>query len=178
MLAFRGNALIGESEKRMHVDISMQGDQSVSTYEAYDRNFIVTHRSFAAFSKMSTNERRRYACNHFQWKKHWNQTSFIDGIAREAIVRNSTAIYFKGRCVKGLVSYMPHYSDVIMGAISSQITILTIGYSTVYSRRRSKETSKFRVTGLCAGNSPVTGELPSQRASYAENVSIRWRHHE
>ena len=44
-------------------------------------------------------------------------------------------------------------------------------------RRRSKETSKFRVTGLCAGNSPVTGEFPAQRASYAENVSIWWRHH-
>ena len=36
----------------------------------------------------------------------------------------------------------------------------------------------FRVTGLCAGNSPVTGEFPSQKASYAENVSIWWRHHE
>ena len=44
-------------------------------------------------------------------------------------------------------------------------------------RRRSKETSKLRVTGLCAGNSPVTGELPAQLASNAENVSIRWRHH-
>ena len=27
-------------------------------------------------------------------------------------------------------------------------------------RRRSKKTSKFRVTGLCAGNSPGTGEFP------------------
>ena len=45
-------------------------------------------------------------------------------------------------------------------------------------RRRWKKTSKLRVTGLCAGNSPVTGELPAQRASNAENVSIWWRHHE
>ena len=45
-------------------------------------------------------------------------------------------------------------------------------------RRRSKETSKFRVTGLCAGNSTGTGEFPAQMASYAENVSIWWRHHE
>ena len=44
-------------------------------------------------------------------------------------------------------------------------------------RRRSKKTSKLRVTGLCAGNSPVTGDLPAQRASNAENVSIWWRHH-
>ena len=44
-------------------------------------------------------------------------------------------------------------------------------------RRRSKRTSKFRVTGLCAGNSPVTGEFPAQMASNAENVSIWWCHH-
>ena len=44
-------------------------------------------------------------------------------------------------------------------------------------RRRSKKTSKFRVTGLCEGNSPGTGEFPAQMASYAENVSIWWRHH-
>ena len=41
-----------------------------------------------------------------------------------------------------------------------------------------KENIKFRVTGLCAGNSPVAGEFPAQRASNAENVSIWWRHHE
>ena len=39
-------------------------------------------------------------------------------------------------------------------------------------RRRSKKTSKLRFTGLCEGNSPVTGEFPAQRASNAENVSI------
>ena len=43
--------------------------------------------------------------------------------------------------------------------------------------RRSKKTSKLRVTGLCAWNSPVTGEFPAQMASNAENVSIWWRHH-
>ena len=44
-------------------------------------------------------------------------------------------------------------------------------------RRRSKKTLKLRVTGLCAGNSPGTGEFPAQKASNAENVSIWWRHH-
>ena len=42
---------------------------------------------------------------------------------------------------------------------------------------RSKKTSKLRVTGLCVGNSPGTGEFPAQMASNAENVSIWWRHH-
>ena len=34
--------------------------------------------------------------------------------------------------------------------------------------RRSKKTSKLRVTGLCAGNSPGTGEFPAQMASNEE----------
>ena len=45
-------------------------------------------------------------------------------------------------------------------------------------RCKSKKISKLHVTGLCAGNSPVTGEFPAQRASNAENVSIWWRHHD
>ena len=44
-------------------------------------------------------------------------------------------------------------------------------------RRRSQKTSKLRVTGICEGNSSVTGEFPSQRASNVENVSIWWHHH-
>ena len=44
--------------------------------------------------------------------------------------------------------------------------------------RRFKKTSKLRVTGLCAGNSAVTGEFLAQRSSNAENVSIWWRHHD
>ena len=42
---------------------------------------------------------------------------------------------------------------------------------------RSKKTSKLRITGLCEGNSLVTGEFPTQRASNAENVSIWWHYH-
>ena len=40
-----------------------------------------------------------------------------------------------------------------------------------------KKTSKLRITGLCEGNSPVTGEFPAQRASNAKNVSIWWCHY-
>ena len=39
-------------------------------------------------------------------------------------------------------------------------------------RRRSKKTSKLCVTGLCEGNSPVTGEFPSQRANNADFFPI------
>ena len=39
-------------------------------------------------------------------------------------------------------------------------------------RRKSKKTSKLCGTGLCEGNSTVTGEFPAQRSSNAENISI------
>ena len=77
-------------------------------------------------------------------------------------------------CFPGRVMY---YNDVIMSAVASQTTSLTIVYSTIYSRHRSKKTSKLRVTGLCEGNSPVAGEFPAKRARNAENVPIWWRHH-
>ena len=73
-----------------------------------------------------------------------------------------------------------HYNDVIMGAMASQITNLAIVYSTVDScagQIKHWTTSKFRVTGLCEGISPGTGEFPTQRASKAENVSMWLRHH-
>ena len=45
-------------------------------------------------------------------------------------------------------------------------------------RWRSRKTSKLRVRGLCAENTPGTGEFPAQKASNAENISIWWRHHD
>ena len=45
-------------------------------------------------------------------------------------------------------------------------------------RCRSKKTSKICITGLCEGNSPVTGEFPAQMTSNPENISIWWRHHD
>ena len=68
--------------------------------------------------------------------------------------------------------HITHYTDVIMSAMASQITSLTIVYSTVYSganqRKHQSSASLAFVTG--------TGEFPAQRASNAENVSIWWRY--
>ena len=69
-----------------------------------------------------------------------------------------------------------HYNDVIMGAMASQITSLTIVYSTVYSGA-DQRTHESSVSLAFVGNSPVTGEFPAQMASNAENASIWWRHH-
>ena len=64
-----------------------------------------------------------------------------------------------------------HYNDAIMRAVASQITSLTIVYSNDYS---GADQAKHQSSASLA---PVIGEFPAQRASYAENVSIWWRHH-
>ena len=71
-----------------------------------------------------------------------------------------------------------HFGDFIMGSMASQITRVSIIYSTVCWGSDQRKKSKLSVTGLCDGNSPVTGEFPAQRASNAWNISIWWRHHE
>ena len=125
-----------------------------------------------------------------------------------------------------------HYSDVITTTMVSQITSVSMVYSTVYSgvdqrkyqsstslalvrgihwwpvnsqhkwpvmRKKfpsddvfmimqklelinsnnimRKKVSKLNATGLCEGNSPVTGEFSTRRTSKEENASIWWRHH-
>ena len=70
----------------------------------------------------------------------------------------------------------PHYTDVIMTTMASQITSLTVVYSTVYSDAVQRKHQSPRHWPLC-GEFTGTGEFPAQRASYAENVSIWWRHH-
>ena len=62
-----------------------------------------------------------------------------------------------------------HYDDVTMGAMASQITSLTIVYSTVYS---SADQRKHQNSAPL-----VTGEFPAQMAVNAENVLSWWRHH-
>ena len=61
-----------------------------------------------------------------------------------------------------------HYSDVIMSVMASQITGVSIVYSTLCPGTDKRKTSKLCVTGLCEENPPVTGELPTERASNAE----------
>ena len=50
--------------------------------------------------------------------------------------------------------------------------VAPIPWNDPYSGANKKKSSKLRVTGLCVGNSLVTGEFFAQMASNAENVSI------
>ena len=65
-----------------------------------------------------------------------------------------------------------------MNTIAFQITSLNLRlFTQPIVQAEIKKTPKLRITGLCEENSPVTGEFPAKRASFAENVSIWWRHH-
>ena len=59
--------------------------------------------------------------------------------------------------------YNVHYSDVIMSTMASQITSVSIVHSTVCSGADQRKYQGSTSLALCEGNSPVTGEFPTQR---------------
>ena len=63
-----------------------------------------------------------------------------------------------------------------MGVMASQITSLTIVYSTIYSGADQIKHKNQRHWPLCG---EYTGDrwIPAQMASNSENVSNWWRHH-
>ena len=69
-----------------------------------------------------------------------------------------------------------HYLDVIMSAMASHITGVSIVGSTICSGADQRK--YLGVTGLCEGNPPLTSVFPSQRVRNAANVSIWWRYHD
>ena len=64
-----------------------------------------------------------------------------------------------------------------MASVASQITSLTIVYSTVYSGADQNKHQSSASLAFVWGNSPGTCEFPAQMASNAENISIWRRHH-
>ena len=74
------------------------------------------------------------------------------------------------------VSCILQWCHIERGGVSNHWRLDYFLLNCLFSRR-SKKTSKLRVTGLCKGNSTVTGEFPAQRTIHAEIVSIWWHHH-
>ena len=100
--------------------------------------------------------------------------------AQATILYNEFENYtlYKNHChisQRSMMTYVINYNDVMMSAMGSQVTSLT--FTQLFIQCAKKPTSKLHVTGLCEGNSPVTGEFPAQRVSNGENVSIWWHHH-
>ena len=69
------------------------------------------------------------------------------------------------------VTCVKHYGGVIVGAMASQITNLTIFYSIVDSGADQRNTKAPRHWPLC-GEFPGDRWIPRTKASNAENVSI------
>ena len=61
-----------------------------------------------------------------------------------------------------------HCNDIIMSAMASQFTGVSI-VSNHLSERSSKKISMLRITCLCDGNPPVTGEFPFTKGHWREN---------
>ena len=77
-------------------------------------------------------------------------------------------ILTRGKLVKA--SCRIYYGDVIMSAMASQITGVSIVYSSVSSGADQRNVKAPRHWSMW-------WEFTAQRASNAENVSIWWRHH-
>ena len=69
-------------------------------------------------------------------------------------------------------------NNVIMGAMASQITNLTIVYSTVYSGADQRKQQSSALLAFVMGIHRWPVNFLAQRASNTENVSICWRHHD
>ena len=69
-----------------------------------------------------------------------------------------------------------HYNDVILSAMASQITSLTIVYSTVYSRRRSKKHQSSASLAFVTGshrrpvNSPLNRPVTRKMSSFDDVI--------
>ena len=88
-------------------------------------------------------------------------SSIGPGVSRNGTIPLASTLRWRHKGRDGVSNHQPH--DCLLNRLF---------------RRRSKKARKLRVTGLCAGNSPGTGEFHAQMASNAENVSISWRHHD
>ena len=87
--------------------------------------------------------------------RHCNVNISNDGKGNADQLQFSCSLQWRHNEHDGISNHQPH--DCLLNRLFRHI---------------SKKISKLHVTGLCAGNSQVTGEFPAQMASNAENVSI------
>ena len=112
-------------------------------------------------------------CCDFLW------SMFHKSFRATDITTGTTIIFLQGQCInlgvhrkKNPGTQHFHYSDVIMSAMMSQITGVSIVCSTVDQKIYQSSASQAFVRGIHW--SLVDS---SQRAGNAENVPIWWRHH-
>ena len=82
-----------------------------------------------------------------------------------------TALPCNTRCVIWITNYTSQIISLLWRHNGGECVSNHQPHSCLHNRsfgRRTKKTWKLRVTGLCVGNSPKTGEFPAQIASNAE----------
>ena len=135
----------------------------------YKKNKIWTYNIFC-LELMSASDRQRVLFIRSDPNWRFGRVTITQRLLM--IATGSPPRLLSGRC--GAPSNCNHYNDVIMDAMASQITSLTIVYSTVYSdagqRKHQSSASLAFVWGIHRNSQhkwPVTGK----------KVSIWWRHH-
>ena len=108
----------------------------------------------------------------------WEESSKADSIR----IRTNGEVQapfenFSNSWISPFANVLVHYNDVIMNAMASQITSLTIVYSTVYSgadqRKHHSSASLAFVRGIHRWPVNSPHKWPVSR----KNVAIWWRHH-
>ena len=100
---------------------------------------------------------------------HWNLRIVI--VAKFSTIHTHIAEFVRTK-------FMLFSWKVLFMQIWTLLVCLNIIISYCQSKKKYKlpHGTLLCVTGLCAANSPLTGELPAQRASNAGNVSIWWHY--
>ena len=93
---------------------------------------------FSDTRKILLSSKNEAALNEHEWINHMRSSN--DNINKTK--HNKPVRIFHETCCTPVVAEMVHYNDVIMSAMASQITSLTIVYSTVYIQAHIKENIK------------------------------------
>ena len=114
---------------------------SHSVRSAYDNIEIIL--------ELGAKKRVRYCQNIYDRTVNKQEShSYLTGVSATvwATTKKMKSLQWRHNDCDGVSNHQPHH------CVLSRLF-----------RRRSKKISKLRVTGLCAGNSPVSGEFPAQR---------------
>ena len=105
----------------------------------------------------------------------YGQTTMYICITQPHWVDLCRAEFIQG-IIKDIFTFSIHYSDVIMSAMTSEITGVS-NVSQLFVQAQIKENIKAPRRWPLGVESTGDRWFPSKRASKAENVSLWWRHH-
>ena len=172
------------TEQFSHIQLRLNPLEAGTTKEknwgTFNKQFkSLCSKSFFQISYMKYNDmsRSQICTCHKRWAVVTCAKLWPDWIIRIKIGAKLIATRFQFWAHKWFVKWVPHYTDVIMATMVSRITSLMVVYSTFIQTQIKENIKAPRHWPLC-GEFTGTSEFPAQRASYAENVSIWWRHHE